>query len=182
MPILNLTSIIIDIQKQLILAPYDLAHDITHHYWVYEWCMKIIEREKLNVDKDIITLCAWLHDLGGRKGEHLEKTVGILTKHELNKHMTVKITRIIKEHSLGKKQTLLESKILYDADKLEYVNPFRLQNFMQSAKDGYISRKKYRQYKREWWEKIGGVKKTLHFLYAKKEFSGLLPKAKKIMC
>ena len=179
---IKLTAIIVDIQKQLVLKPYDLAHDITHHYRVYQESIKIIDKEKLKINKNIITLCAWLHDFEGRKGEKFKETKKILTKHNFDVNIVIKIISIIKEHSLGEKQTLLESKILYDADKLEYVSLFRLSWFVQAGKDGYINQKKYYQYKKEWREKIDEVEKTLHFSYSKKEFLRLLPEAKKIMC
>jgi len=126
-------------------------------------------------------LCAWLHDLEGRKGKKLSAIKKSLKKFEQNKSIIKKVTNIIKKHSFGEKQNTLESKILYDADKLEYVNPFRLSWFILASEDGNISSKKYLSYKREWWRKIDKVEKTLHFSYSKKVFSRLLPEAKKIM-
>jgi len=181
MLVTNLTTLIIDIQKHLILKPYDLAHDITHHYRVYEQSIRIADEEKLMINRDIVIICAWLHDLEGRKGEDLKETKKILRKNHLDVDIVKKIINIIKEHSLGKKQSILESKVLYDSDKLEYVNSFRLMNFIKAAQDEYIDVKKYHQYKKEWWKKIDEVGETLHFVYSKKKFFKMLPEAKKIM-
>jgi len=178
---INLTAIITKIQKQLVLSPYDLAHDITHHYRVFAWSVKIINEEKLKIDKNAIILASWLHDLSDRKGKNLKKIKEILNFHQVDKNLTKKIIKIIKEHSFGKKQTLMESKVLYDADKIEYVDPFRLSWFIQTGDDGFIPLKKYREYKKEWWEIIDLVLPTLNFNFSKKIFSQFLHKAKNLM-
>ncbi len=177
----NIVSIILEAQKQLILHPIDLAHDITHHYRVYEWSLKINNSEKLNANADLLAVCAWYHDLGGRRGENAALIKSLISKHTDDKSFIDKVVKIVQEHSFGKTQSSLESQILFDADKLEYVNPFRLLWFLKTYRDGFLSEKKYKQYKKEWSERIGGVGKMLHFELSKKQFFLLLPKAEKIM-
>lgn len=177
----NLVSIILEAQRQLVLRPIDLAHDITHHYRVYEWSLKINNSERLNVDEDLLAVCAWYHDLGGRTGENAKLIRDLIDKHTDDKSFIDKVVKIVQEHSFGKTQSGLESKILFDADKLEYVNPFRLLWFLKAHKEQLITEEKYKQYKKEWNERIGKVKKMLHFRYSQEEFSMLLSAAEKIM-
>lgn len=177
----NITSIILEAQKQLVLKPIDLAHDIIHHYRVYEWSLKIKNNEKLNVDEDLLAVSAWYHDLGGRRGEDTDLIKDLIKKHTRDDIFIEKVIKIIQEHSFGESQSSLESKILFDADKLEYVSPFRLLWFIKAYDDGFFSNKQHNQYKKEWGERIKHVKKMLHFRYSQEEFSVLLSAAKKIM-
>ena len=177
----NIVSIILEAQKQLVLKPIDLAHDITHHYRVYERSLKINNNEKLNADENLLVVCAWYHDLGGRRGENIDLLRGLLSKHTNDVNFINKVIEIICEHSYGGIQTSLESKILFDADKMEYVNPLRLSWFLRAHKDGLLNEKKYKQYKKEWNKRIINISKMLHFPSSQKEFSILLPAAEKIM-
>ena len=178
---INLTSIILTAQKELIEKPFDLAHDISHHYRVYEYCLKIIRAEDLNVNYDVLTICSWWHDLEDRKGEKVLKLTTTLKRYECKKDFIKKIIKVIREHSFCKKPTTLEGKILFDADKLEYVNPFRLAWFKQAVKDGFIKKRKYFEYLRQWQERIKKLGKLLNFSYSQKKFIEMLPEAKKIM-
>lgn len=177
----NIVSIILEAQKQLVLKPIDLAHDITHHYRVYEWSLKINNSENLNANADILTVCAWYHDLGGRRGENAKLIRDLINKHTDDKSFIDKVIKIVREHSFGKIQSSLESQILFDADKMEYVNPLRLSWFLRAYKDGFITEVKYKQYKKEWTERIGKVKNMLHFKYSQEKFLKFLPQAERIM-
>lgn len=177
----NIVSIILEAQRQLVLKPVDLAHDITHHYRVYEWSLKINNSEKLNANEDLLTVCAWYHDLGGRRGENTGLLRDLLSKHTDDNNFINKVIKIIRKHSFGEAQSSLESKILFDADKLEYVNPLRLSWFIKAYREGFLSEKKYKQYKKEWHERIRKVKKMLHFNYSREKFLKFLPQAEKIM-
>ena len=69
---LNLTKLIIEAQKKLILQPHDLAHDVIHHYRVCEWCRKIVAVEKLAVDWQKLSLSAWWHDVERKEKNSLK--------------------------------------------------------------------------------------------------------------
>lgn len=177
----NIVGMVLEAQKRLILNPIDLAHDVTHHYRVYEWSLKINIKERLRADEDILTVSAWYHDLGGRRGEDISLIKNLLGKHTDDANFVDEIVNIIREHSFGKIQSNLESKILFDADKMEYVNPPRLLLFVKAHEEGLINDKKYEQYKKEWSERIEKVKDMLHFIYSKEKFLKLLPQAERIM-
>lgn len=178
---MNITSIIIAAQKSLVNQPFDLAHDITHHYRVYEWSMRIIDEENLKVDKEVVAVCAWMHDLGGRRAEDLNPIRTILEKQKVSEEFIKQVLEIISEHSFGEAQNCIESKILFDADKLEYVNSARLTWFYQAVKDGYLSREKFEMYRQTYRDRVGRVSDLLHFDFSKKQFRKFLPKAEKII-
>lgn len=177
----NIVSIILEAQKQLVLKPVDLAHDITHHYRVYEWSLKINNSEKLNANVDLLAVCAWYHDLGGRRGENAKLIRDLISKHTDDKGFMDKVVEIVQEHSFGKTQSSLESQILFDADKLEYVNPFRLLWFLRAYRDGLLSEGKYKQYRKEWNTRIKYIRGMLHFNYSQEKFTILFPTAERIM-
>jgi HD superfamily phosphodiesterase len=177
----NVLKLVIEAQKQLIRNPFDLAHDITHHYRVQEEALKIIEEENLAVDEDLMIICAWYHDLGGRRGENSRLLSSLIGKYIEDRQLINRIIQIIREHSYGEAQTSLESKVLFDADKLEYVNPMRLRWFLKAFREGYITSEVYSQYKREWKERIKDAEGQLHFSYTKQKFSKMLPVASQLM-
>lgn len=177
-----LIPLIIAVQKMLIKKPYDLAHDIGHHYRVFINCQEIIKKERLeDYDKQILTICAWWHDIGGKKGGRNQELTDLLIRYNYSTLQIRKIVQIIKEHSFGEKQTSLESQILYDADKLEYVDPVRLEWFIAVDKENLIPKAKTKLYFREFEQRVMSVMNNLHFSYSRCRFKQMLPKAIKIM-
>lgn len=177
----NVTEIVLKAQKHLIERPFDLAHDFTHHYRVYEECIRIIDVENLSVEKNFLAICAWYHDIEERKGQKIDILIDILKKQGLDKKYIDRLIRVIREHSFGEKQTSLESKVLFDADKLDYVSPFRLSWFIQVGKDGFLDKETVKQYKEEWRDRIKLVGAQLHFSYSKEKFAKMLDLARDIM-
>lgn len=176
---IKLTSIILRAQDYLIHSPFDLAHDVTHHYRVFQESINIIQHEKItnNICKEDVVICSWLHDIEDRKGKNVEVINTLLHGFKLSTKRIERIIKIIREHSFEQKQTMIESKILFDADKLEYVNPFRLTMFIQATKDGYITKKRFQQYVLEWKQRIDYVNKQMHFDYSKNKFNEWLENA-----
>jgi HD superfamily phosphodiesterase len=168
---MNLTELIVDAQKYLICNPFDLAHDVMHHYRVWAWCFKIVKAEKLRVDWQVLSVAAWWHDAEGRKGKTVTAVKKALENRKLSWKFTNKVISIINQHSYGEKQTTTESKVLFDADKLEYVNPARMLWVKQSFKDGFLTQKQYREYYRYWREKISKVPASMHFAYSRLEYN-----------
>ncbi len=106
----------------------ETAHDREHIYRVLGNCIKIAENE-IGVDYDILITAALLHDIGrnGKKKKHNE--IGAEMAEEFLKSVAFPPDKIkivcdaIRTHnneSYGK-QTTLEAKILYDADKLDAI-------------------------------------------------------------
>lgn len=106
----------------------ETAHDREHIYRVLGNCLKISANEN-NVDYDILLTAALLHDIGrdGKKKKHnelgAEMARDFLQTVDFPMHKIDAVCNAILTHnnkSYGK-QTTLEAKILYDADKLDAV-------------------------------------------------------------
>lgn len=114
-------------------ARKDRAHDLEHALRVREWGHKLAQEE--GADVSIIELAALLHDIG-RSGA-VEKThaqssaglaVNILQKNGYSQEVIGRVKEAIISHSreAGHEPITIEAKILYDADKLDFVGAIGL--------------------------------------------------------
>lgn len=118
---------------QGIYARKDSAHDLDHALRVRAWGKKLAAEE--GADSIIVELAALLHDIG-RSGAvektHAESSAGlavnILQKCGIDHNIITKVRDAIIAHSreAGHEPETLESKVLYDADKLDFVGPLGL--------------------------------------------------------
>ena len=114
-------------------ARKDRAHDLGHALRVREWGKLLAEEE--GADATVIELAALLHDIG-RSGAvektHAESSAGlavnILHKTGYSEDIVLRVRDAILAHSLeaGHEPNTLEAKILYDADKLDFVGAIGL--------------------------------------------------------
>ncbi len=114
-------------------ARKDRAHDLEHALRVREWGRKLAQEE--GADTTIIELAALLHDIG-RSGAvektHAESSAGlavnILQKGGYPEDIVGAVKEAIICHSreAGHEPNTLEAKILYDADKLDFVGAIGL--------------------------------------------------------
>lgn len=114
-------------------ARKDQAHNLDHALRVRDWGLRIAQEE--GGDPTVIELAALLHDIG-RSGAvektHAESSAGlavnILQKNGYPDDIVQRVKEAIISHSLeaGHKPTSLEAKILYDADKLDFVGAIGL--------------------------------------------------------
>jgi len=112
-------------------ARKDAAHDLAHALRVRVWGKRLAEQEGANTL--VVELAAILHDIG-RPGAvektHAESSAGlalnILQKCGYSEDLIIQVREAIVSHSreLGYEPQTLEAKILYDADKLDFVGPF----------------------------------------------------------
>jgi HD superfamily phosphodiesterase len=164
------SEIIRKAQERLVRHPFDALHGIEHHTNTWKNCLLIINKEKLKVDKSYLKIAAWWHDV-----ERNEDACLLLRKSmsdlKFNDEAIEKVVAIINGHSYGRKQGNLESKILYDADKLEYVSEKRIETLSNLHKKGVIKDEKFTQYKKAWAERINNVKGNLHFSSSKELFN-----------
>ncbi|MBP7774250.1 hypothetical protein KA078_00500 [Candidatus Woesebacteria bacterium] len=125
-------------QQLLLDHPFDIYHDIFHHYKVWENSRKITFIEKLKVDTNPLDIACWWHDIfkGEKDNSLLIKT---LSDTNIDTDTLDTAIAIINQHSFGEEQTLLESKILYDADKIEYISLTRWQAAFEACDKGFIS-------------------------------------------
>jgi len=114
-------------------ARKDRAHDFEHALRVRDWGKKLAEEE--GADSTVIELAALLHDIG-RSGAvektHAESSAGlavnILHKAGYAEDIVLRVKEAIVSHSreAGHEPNSLEAKILYDADKLDFVGAIGL--------------------------------------------------------
>ena len=114
-------------------ARKDRAHDLEHALRVREWGKLLAVEE--GADALIIELAALLHDIG-RSGAvektHAESSAGlsvnILHKAGYAEDIVLRVRDAIMAHSreAGHEPNTLEAKILYDADKLDFVGAIGL--------------------------------------------------------
>lgn len=114
-------------------ARKDRAHDLEHALRVREWGKKLAVEE--GADVMIVELAALLHDIG-RSGAvektHAESSAGlagnILNKTGYSQDVSQRVKDAIMAHSRegGHEPNTLEAKILYDADKLDFVGAIGL--------------------------------------------------------
>lgn len=114
-------------------ARKDRAHDLEHALRVMAWGKKLALAE--GADVTIIELASLLHDIG-RSGAvektHAESSAGlavnILHKAGYSEDIILRVKEAIIAHSreAGHEPETLEAKILYDADKLDFVGAIGL--------------------------------------------------------
>lgn len=166
--------LILKAQEILRLSSRDPLHDYSHALRTCENAESIITREGLGIflDKGLLRNAIWWHDVDrGRKDGDDSFTFKKYAE-ELNLSFVYvnKVVGIIGEHSFGKKQTTLESKVLYDADKLEYVSIPRVENLLRAKKVGLIEESMIEEFKTSWGLLIKNIEPTLNFLSTKHFF------------
>jgi len=173
--------IISQAQQILVSRPPDLAHEITHHYRVYENCLSICATEKLKLDLESLCIAAWWHDIIGRNVEEPIFLASLMKKDKYQNKKVETCLSLISEHSFGQTQTSVESKVLFDADKLEYVNPFRLKLFIDATKAGLIDQRLSIKYCEQWYQRVPSLVGNLHFQYSRNAFEKMLVQASHLM-
>lgn len=160
-------------QKRLLNNPYDIYHDINHHSSVWNNCLTISFNEKLSPNFETLEIAAWWHDVF-RDKDYLDKLSMALNKSGLGPCQIKEVVSLVGEHSFGKKQTSIETNILYDADKLELVSIPRFKYASLAYEQGLITIEERERYTHRWNEIIEDVENTLHYKFSKSEFKNRL--------
>jgi hypothetical protein len=113
-------------QQILSEKPHDAAHDWEHHKAVAINCLKIVDGEGLWGQVNIVNLfkAALFHDLERGSKEH-DVATQALRKSGCTDENLKEVVGLINEHSFNDKQVTLEGRILWAADKIEYVSKKR---------------------------------------------------------
>ncbi len=178
---MEIDKIFADSDRKLKENPFDCIHAEIHHDRTLDNCQTIVLREKLTgFDSDALNIAALWHDVekGSEKHGLLRKS---MQEAGANRTFIRKVVDIIDSHTFGCKQESLEAKILFDADKLEYLSIDRLQVLLTAFNSGKISPEKFNYYKKEWTGRIKTVGKSLHFSYTRRRFREELPKLRSFM-
>jgi HD superfamily phosphodiesterase len=156
-------------QRYLAEHPFDALHSVAHHAKVWENCQWIVGQERLEVDLVTLEIAAWWHDVERGSEEHSLLRQG-LTNLGIEPEFIEKIVGIINGHSYGQEQTSLEGKVLYDADKLEYLSLERVDTLVTAFKNGAIPQDRFDYYKKGWAKRIPNVRGKINFESTRKKF------------
>jgi len=172
-------------QKRLVESKRDLLHGVDHASMVVENAFNIIRSEKLDVDSDVVELVCWWHDIEFKEPKKNRNRPCVYTAKYLAKKFGSKESIIIdsiSNHEFGNMPKSMEGKVLYDADKIEYVNLNRLQKVYDYFDMGLLT-KDYvlsviNQVLKVFYPEVA---KNLNFDYSKKIFNKKRPKAEKLL-
>jgi len=170
-----LPELISQAKRYLAESPFDSLHASSHHQKVWENSLWIASEEGLEVDLDALQVAAWWHDIE-RGSDDFNLLRQALESVGATPEFKEKVFTIIINHSFGQNQESLEAKVLYDADKLEYLSVERVENLLRDFKNGEMNQERVEYYKREWAGRIKLVRKSLHFHSSKKRFDDELVK------
>ena len=149
--------------KELLLEnPYDNYHTLEHHYAVLENIHNIWIEDGLDVDPELVEIAVWWHDVFKGNEDELE-LLNLEFSRYLDKEIKFRLIKIINEHSFGKSQTTNESKLLYDADKIELFSITRWKTVFDMFEYDQISLEERDKYIKEWNRRLPFLINKLHF-------------------
>lgn len=150
-------------KDQLLHSPFDIAHDIFHHYKVWENVLLITVKEALNLDLDKLEIASWWHDYERGSLEHVA-LVKAMQKAGYPQVDIESVKDLINTHSFSDTHSdAEEAKVLFDADKLEYVNSGRLVWIGEGIINGLLDPKVGKGYGLALQERIYKVVQMLHY-------------------
>ncbi len=174
--------LVFEAQRHLVAHPFDCIHAVDHHISVANNAQVIILREGLSarIDQPALMVALHWHDVEKDSEDHnlLREKMQLNGANEM---FIEKVIGIINCHSFGHTQIGLEAKVLYDADKLDYLSIPRLKTLLGARNKGEITEERFIYYKQAWTSRIMAVKGTLHFSYTKKRFRTDLKKLAEFM-
>ncbi len=163
--------VISEAQRLLKEDAFDAGHDFNHHQRVVDNCLMIIEQEGLSLDIDALLIAAWWHDYKRDETEDNDRILsGVMTKHGFDREFIAKVLATKNTHSYGNNQESDEEKVLFDADKLEYVSVSRFETVSMAVNDGHMSLETQRKYLTLFLERISQIPGMLHFETSKRKF------------
>ncbi len=164
-----LAEIIATARKRLAENPFDALHGVEHHQNVWNNCEWIIEKEGLSPDLDVLQIAVWWHDVE-RDSEEFPQMKRTLRDAGASDEFIGKVLAAVSTHSFGHTQDILEGKILYDADKLEYLSINRVKELLRIRKQGQMGEARFEYYQKTWAKRLKQVPKSLHFESSKTRF------------
>lgn len=185
---IKIKELIAEAEKILDKKAFDAAHDVTHHQQVWANAQQILAEVEEEVDLTALQIAAMWHDvvidkkwLGKKIAKH--RTANYVSKRMKNLSFspaTIKKTRVaILQHSVNDTQTIIESKILADADLLEWFNIERFLKILQiysSGKGAKIKKIALKKFAKKWIHKIPNL---MHFEITRKFYHQKLADFKK---
>ena len=147
---MNITPLLKEAERLLKTNPRDEIHDLSHHQRVLENAQLIVDSLNKPVDKDVLQVATMWHDVMispeslalGSEGL-LQETINYLSQYMKEKKYDRKfqksvIDAVTHHNFLTTFQMSLEGKILFDADKLDALNPIRYRKIIHALKNKQI--------------------------------------------
>lgn len=176
-------------QSYLKRRPFDIVHDLEHHQLVMTNCVEIIKREQVPIDKDIILTSAWWHDVekSYQTANSSDSTIIFFRKTAQELHADSdfidQCCLTIAQHSFSQSQTTIEGRVLFDADKIEYVNDIRISKLINDfvANPDKYQHDNLQQTHDVWLARLKKVCDMMHFKYSKQTFLSRLKQTEDIL-
>jgi hypothetical protein len=153
-----------EIQSRLLYSPSDIAHDIFHHFVVWQntkYIMWFDEIKPPNVE--FLELAVWGHDMELEDHETVQ-VFKIMRAAGYSLEEIAEVTYIINSHAyVPEENQVIEAQILFDADKIEYVNPHRWVWIGENIKNGQFPVKKATAYMENLRDKLPLVIEQVRF-------------------
>ncbi len=162
--------------KNLKENPSDAGHDYDHHLSVVLNCVQILQKEKLRPklqpdQLEAIQIAAWWHDYLREDEAGNDQILNNAMKESgYEEDYIDKVLSVKNSHTYGTSQLSIESQILFDADKLEYLSTRRYNIISIAVKNGEMSMETLINYKKAFRQRIGNIRDQLHFESSKKMF------------
>ena len=167
----------------------DFAHGFPHVVRVRRLAWDIVGGEGLEVDKEVLDLAVFLHDVGRRLGEpHALYSAyvaeGFLARNGLKTDKIELVLNAILYHSYsfsrsrGIKPFSVEAKVLSDADKLDALG---VVGFLRVFLHGSAGGRSFEESLRHFEEKIFRLRDLMHFDYSRKLASELEERTRKAL-
>lgn len=168
---------IVDIAKDFLeTQPYDIGHDLDHHYAVLNIALDIADHIDEKVDRDVLEVATMWHDVvtdpTNKDKEQIKIQTAdylknLLIQKDVSSDIVDKTFLAMRYHSYEDIPRNIEGKILYDADKLTTFDLDRWKKIAQAYKAAHITQEHFDKYTHGAVERLLELKNKLHFEYSK---------------
>ncbi len=171
--------------------PFDGVHDLSHHVSVYKTALQIAENINFEFDKKTLELAVMWHDVTAPGNEKNEVATAELIKDEMvaldfsDKDIN-EVYNAIAHHGYNQQPRNMIGKMLWDADKLDFLSINRWKNGLKMETDGKATFKAAKEMFEKVLKMIPTIPEKLHFEISQQIFDERLkelkasPVAKKI--
>ncbi len=172
-------QLIKEAEKFLNEQAFDKAHGLKHHQQVLKNVQHIAKDMEEEIDMISLQIASMWHDVVTKRKRLGKKRAKRRTAKYVAKRMkelgfpstTIKKTKTaILEHSVMNTQTIIESKILADADLLEWFNPNRFKKSLRIYTTGRAKKikwKAFRYFAKKWLKELPHL---IHFESTRRSF------------
>ena len=172
---MSIEQVIGEAKRLLEIDPFDAGHDLDHHTAVVKNCFDIIRDENLSLGIEALLIAAWWHDYKRDDETENDRILTVtLVANGFDNTYIAKVLGIKNCHSFGNGQDSLEAQVLFDADKLEYVNIDRFKKVSQAVEKGKMSMEVAKKYEVAFIQRVPILVGNLHFASSNRKFNDRL--------